>query len=112
MSNSTPATAPTKPRKKKAQPGRYACKIYWIDHIEGKPPFCMRTKDFEDRSPRKLEAVLEKFKALVAGTRSTAKGTNWAGRINWAALYKDGENKLAEFRDWDQDGLPYWKDIS
>ncbi len=72
----------------------------------------MKTKDFEDRSPQKLAAVLEKFKGLVAGTRSTEKGTNWGGRINWAAIYESGTRKIAEFRDWDQDGLLYWKDLN
>lgn len=102
----------SKKSKKKAAPGRFACKIYFIDHIQGKPPYCMKTKDFEDRSTRKLAAVLEKFKGLVAGTRNTEKGDNWGGRVNWAAIYESGTKKIAEFRDWDQDGLPYWKDLT
>ncbi|MGH1437074.1 MAG: hypothetical protein ACRBG0_21730 [Lewinella sp.] len=106
------STSSNRKRKKKAAPGRFACKIYFVDHVQGKPPYCMKTKDFEDRSPQKLAAVLEKFKGLVAGTRSTEKGANWGGRINWAAIYESGTKKIAEFRDWDQDGLPYWKDLS
>lgn len=107
---STAKAATRKKKKYKAKPGRHTCKIYWIDHVANRPPFCMRTKDFEDRNAQKLEAKLAKFKGLVVGTRNTASGENWAGRVNWAAIFRDGDHKIAEFRDWDQDGLPYWRD--
>lgn len=108
MSNSA-----IKPRKKKKEktPGRHSCRIYWNNHSPNKPPFTMDTDARDELKPERLEAKIEKFKGMVAGTRNTKSGNNWAGLITWAAIFRDGDTKLWEFRDWDNDGLPYWKDL-
>ena len=97
-------------RGREAKPGRHTCKIFWTDHIPGRPAFTMQTKDFHEKNARKLSQQLNHYKSLVAGTKDTAGGENWTGRITWAAIYRDGTDKLAEFKDWDRDGLPYWKE--
>ncbi|MGH1435488.1 MAG: hypothetical protein ACRBG0_13645 [Lewinella sp.] len=103
--NSTPSTRDT------SKGGRFACKIYFKNHVQGRPPFAMNSKTFEDSNPHKLEKYFARMKGLVSGERSKKNGENWRGTINWAAIYENNHSKIAEFKDWDHDGRMYWKDL-